>query len=61
MTFFDPYDWRDMAKKIEWALHNHDILLRKQLQIYDELSVRTWSDVVNEHIDILERISGLET
>ncbi|EHK5437024.1 glycosyltransferase [Aeromonas hydrophila] len=61
MTFFDPYDWRDMAKKIEWALHNQDILLRKQLQIYDELSVRTWSDVVNEHIDILERISGLET
>ncbi|MCF5873566.1 glycoside hydrolase [Aeromonas sp. HMWF036] len=60
MTFFDPYDWRDMAKRIEWALHHKDILLRKQLQIYDQLSMRTWSDVVNEHIDILERISCLE-
>lgn len=60
MTFFDPYDWRDMAKRIEWALNHKDILLRKQLQIYDQLSMRTWSDVVNEHIDILERISCLE-
>lgn len=57
MTFFDPYDWQDMANRIEWALNNRDILLDKQRLIYKQLATRNWTDVVNEHISILENIS----
>lgn len=58
MTFFDPYDWRDMARRIEWALENRDRLLPVQRKTYSELSQRTWRDVVDEHLEILERISA---
>lgn len=61
MTFFDPYDWQDMADRIEWALNHRSQLLDKQQKTYDVLSKRTWSDVVNEHIAILERISSVDT
>ena len=57
MTFFDPYDWQDMANRIEWALNNRDILLDKQQRIYKKLAKRNWTDVVNEHISILESIA----
>ena len=57
MTFFDPYDWQDMANRIEWALNNRDILLDKQRLIYKQLATRNWTDVVNEHISVLENIS----
>lgn len=57
MTFFDPYDWQDMANRIEWALNNRDLLLDKQRLIYKQLATRNWTDVVNEHISVLENIS----
>jgi len=58
-TFFDPYDWEDMARRIEWALNNRDYLLEIQNQVFRRLKQRTWADVANEHIAILERISEL--
>lgn len=58
LTLFDPYDWQDMAAKIEWALSNSDQLLSLQAPHYAQLSVRTWDDVVDEHIKVLEAISG---
>lgn len=61
MTFFDPYNWRDMAARIEWAINNREKLLSKQKETYDILIQRTWSDVVNEHIAILEQISSGDT
>lgn len=57
MTFFDPYDWKDMASHIEWALNNRELLLDIQRKTYLTLSNRTWTDVVNEHISVLENIS----
>ncbi len=57
VMFFDPYDWKDMAKRIEWALKNRDQLLTVQTAIYNQLSKRTWSDVVNEHLDIMDDIA----
>ncbi|SFU82362.1 hypothetical protein SAMN04489707_10243 [Paenacidovorax caeni] len=57
MTFFDPYDWRDCAKRIEWALGHREELLATQRKTYAQLSQRTWTDVVNEHIRVLEEIS----
>jgi glycosyltransferase involved in cell wall biosynthesis len=55
-TFFDPYDWRDMAARIEWALINRDELLLIQKPTYDRLVQRTWQNVVQEHITVLDRI-----
>ena len=56
-TFFDPYDWEDMASRIEWALSNQEKLLTLQKNVYRGLIERTWTDVVNEHITVLEEIS----
>jgi glycosyltransferase involved in cell wall biosynthesis len=56
-TFFDPFDWEDMARRIEWALSHRDELLSLQQNIYQSLIKRTWTDVVNEHITVLEAIS----
>lgn len=47
---FDPYDWRDMAKKIEFGLDNRDRLLQKQTPIYDKMKQRTWGIVAQDYI-----------
>lgn len=54
---FDPCDWEDMADRIEWGLNNRQILLEKQMPLYNQLSRRTWRHVVDEYIEILDRIS----
>ena len=56
-TFFDPFEWEDMARRIEWALAHREELLALQKNIYQSLIQRTWTDVVNEHITVLESIS----
>ncbi|MBR0850299.1 glycosyltransferase [Bradyrhizobium diazoefficiens] len=58
VMLFDPYDWRSMAERIEWALQNRGALLAQQLKVFDSLARRTWDNVVAEHIDILNRISA---
>jgi len=58
LMLFDPYDWKAMADKIEWALQNRDMLLERQLPLYNKLAERTWQDVVDEHVAILDRISS---
>jgi glycosyltransferase involved in cell wall biosynthesis len=60
MTFFDPYDWKDMAHRIEWALNHRDHLLVVQRKTYLELAKRSWTDVVNEHIEVLDRIASAD-
>ncbi len=58
MMLFDPYVWQDMADRIEWALENRDSLRAAQLDAYKVISLRTWDNVVADHIDILNRISA---
>lgn len=60
MTFFDPYDWQDMARRIEWALAHRDQLLTVQRKTYAQLAQRTWTDVVNEHLEVLDRIADAD-
>ncbi|MEJ0062266.1 MAG: glycosyltransferase [Alphaproteobacteria bacterium] len=60
-TFFDPYDWRDMANRIEAGLKNRQALLAAQKPVYERLARRGWTDVVDSHIEILDRISATET
>jgi glycosyltransferase involved in cell wall biosynthesis len=57
LMLFDPYDWRDLAERIEWALDNRDTLLAKQKPLYDKLSQRTWRHVVDDQIRILVQIA----
>lgn len=57
MMLFDPYVWRDMADRIEWATQNLDVLLSAQAGTYRTLSQRTWDHVVDDHVEILKRIS----
>jgi glycosyltransferase involved in cell wall biosynthesis len=58
MMLFDPYVWQDMADRIEWALENRDRLRAAQMEAYKVISLRTWDNVVADHIDILNRISA---
>jgi glycosyltransferase involved in cell wall biosynthesis len=60
-TLFDPYDWRDCANRIEWAIQNRSHLLHIQKEFYAGLTQRTWADVVQEYINALEKISGLDS
>jgi len=57
-TLFDPYDWQDIANRIEWALDHRDELLATQLLAYAGLAKRSWVDVVSEHIEVLDQISA---
>jgi glycosyltransferase involved in cell wall biosynthesis len=57
LMFFDPYKWTDMAERIEWALANKDALLERQLVLYQTLAKRSWSDVVDDYISLLDQIS----
>lgn len=54
---FDPYDWRDIADKIEWGLQNRQLLLARQKPFYEQLAQRSWRNVVDEYVEILDRIS----
>lgn len=58
LTLFDPYDWKDMAKKIEWALTRRDLLIARQMPFYNKLAQRTWRNVVDEYVAVLEQISS---
>jgi glycosyltransferase involved in cell wall biosynthesis len=58
LMLFDPYDWENMAARIEWALENKGTLLERQLKLYERLAQRSWGTVVDEHIAILDRISS---
>jgi glycosyltransferase involved in cell wall biosynthesis len=57
VTFFDPYSWEDIADKIEWALDHRQVVLSVQLMAYQSLAKRSWTNVVDEHIDVLLEIS----
>lgn len=58
-TVFDPYDWQALADKIEWALDNRESVYAKQRAFYDQhLASRTWTDVVNEHIQVLDQLAA---
>jgi glycosyltransferase involved in cell wall biosynthesis len=58
---FDPYDWRALADRIEWAVANRQQLYRAQREFFDErVATRTWGDVVDDHIRALDRISRVQ-
>lgn len=58
VTFFDPYSIDSFIEKVLWAIDNRKTLLDIQLRHFSILSERTWTDVVSDHIDQLEKISS---
>ena len=55
---FDPYDWRDIADKIEWAVDNRDALLQMQLGACAPLLARSWADAADDYAMLLARIAA---
>lgn len=58
LMLFDPYNWEEIAEKIEWGLDNRETLFNRQKILYNKLNERTWDHVLNEYIEILDNISG---
>ena len=58
VSLFDPYSWRDMADRIETAINTRPQLLSLQRKAYEQLSLRTWTDVASEHIALLDHIAA---
>jgi glycosyltransferase involved in cell wall biosynthesis len=54
---FDPFDWRDMAARIEYGLLNRDKLRVLEQPFYEQLARRSWRNVVDDYVAILGRIS----
>lgn len=52
---FDPYDWRSIADKIEWALSDLEGLYKKELTLYREMEKRTYSVVAAEYVQAFEK------
>ena len=57
---FDPYDWKAMADKIEWALQNKEALYRRELPLYEKLARRTPEAVVEDYVHAFERFIELD-
>jgi glycosyltransferase involved in cell wall biosynthesis len=58
MMLFDPYDYLDASARIEWALHHRESLLAVQRVAYTQLGQRTWRNVVDDYVTILDGLSG---
>ncbi len=57
-TFFDPHNWRDCAERIAWAVNNRAALLALQQATWARLSQRSWTDVVREHVQVLDQLAA---
>lgn len=58
-SLFDPYDWQALGHKIEWAIENRASLYQQQRKFYDDvLAKRSWANVVEEHLDVLDRLAA---
>ena len=53
-VMFDPYDWRDMADKIEYWLAHKEELYQKELPLYEELAKRTPEVVAKEYAEAFQ-------
>jgi len=58
ITLFDPYNWREMADKIHWALCNSEQMRKTQGEFYQTLKQRSWAQVSADYIDLLGRIAS---
>jgi glycosyltransferase involved in cell wall biosynthesis len=58
MMLFDPYDYLDASSRMEWALNHREPLLAAQRAAYAQLSQRTWRDVVDDYVAVLDGLAA---
>lgn len=51
---FNPYDYKDLAKKIEMFIWKKDLAYERQHKLFEELKYRTPSVVANEYVEAFE-------
>lgn len=62
VSLFNPYDWRVLGEKIEWAIQNRAALYDQQRKFYEDvLAKRSWADVVQEHLRVLDELAARAT
>lgn len=54
---FDPYNWEDMALKIEYGLSHRNELIEREKPLYNDLLKRDWDDVARQYLEVLDKIS----
>lgn len=52
--FFDPYNYKDMAAKIEYGLSHIEEIYTAEKVLFDDLNKRTWTDVGEEYVKAFE-------
>lgn len=57
---FDPYDWMDLAKKIEYWLPRTEELYQRELPLYEHLAQRTTDVVAREYVKAFEYFIALD-
>lgn len=57
LMLFDPYDPGDIAEKMAWALDHRQELAERQQALYDNLRHRTWNDVAQEYLMLLQQVA----
>ena len=57
---FDPYNWLEMANKIEWGLKNKEYLYDLELPLYEQMSKRTYEVVADDYIKAFEYFIELD-
>jgi glycosyltransferase involved in cell wall biosynthesis len=58
MMLFDPYNYKDASARMEWGLKNRELLLSAQREAHAGLRQRSWLDVVDEYVVILDRLGS---
>lgn len=53
---FDPFDLGDMIKKMEWAINHKEYLLEIEMNVYKEMSKRTWKDASLEYLSLIKTL-----
>lgn len=57
---FDPYDWKNMADRIEYGLMHREELYQKELPLYRELEKRTGDVVAEDYVRAFEKFIELD-
>ena len=58
VMLFNPHDIDDMVERITWGLQHREELYEQERQIFEKLESRSWAKVVQEYMDILDRVSN---
>lgn len=56
---FDPYNYKDMADKIEYALKHRDDIYMEQKKLFAKMQERSWNNVAEEYVQAFSNFLAL--